>query len=158
MKQARNTPKGFTFIELIITLTLMSVLFGAVSMVYGNLISKNSLGAKRQEVIQLLRSARAGAVSRFHDSSWGVYFFDDIESRAVMFNGADYLTRDASFDQVILLPKPVTFENINFQGGKEVTFLERSGMTDQPGSLTIKNPEKSYTLTVNKYGITDSSY
>jgi prepilin-type N-terminal cleavage/methylation domain-containing protein len=129
--------KGFTLIELLLVIAISIVIIGAVFTVQGRVLTDTYLDTSTSQVEQSLRLAQMRAMSRFHDTSWGVYF-DATGGEYVLFNGTTYAGRDASFDITSELPSSVSIGGLALNGGAtSVIFDELSGETSDYGYVRL---------------------
>ncbi len=150
--------KGFTLVELILTVTIFAIIFGSTAIVFGNLLGQRRLANEGYKIVQLLREARTNAVTGLQGSPWGMYFGPPSNpNQYILFKGDTYETRDPAFDLEILLPASVTFSVINFGGGNEADFHSQTGITNE-GTLTLVSGSDEFTITLNRLGLADYAY
>lgn len=137
--------KGFTLVELLITIAVLVVILVISAAVFYNLTKKTDLDASRDNIISTLNTARNKTIASEEASQYGVYF--DTTS-----SPNRYILRDTSFDEIHDLPSAIEISNISFNGGgDEVVFKLLDGNTDNYGSITIKHLTTNETRTIYIY-------
>src|SRR5688572_13609708 len=130
--------KGFTLFEVVIVVSMLAILS---TMVVGGIIffqKKTELNNAVQEFAAVLRLAQARALASEQESQYGVHINTSVApNEYVLFKGATYATRIASFDQTYSLPKTVEFSEVNL-GGNEVTFEKLTGFASQAGNISLR--------------------
>lgn len=120
--------KGFTFIELVLTIGIFSILAALTSINFLSTYSRANLGSVEDILIADLKTAQANAMAGAGDTTW-----------------------DPSS---LTLPTPITLTS-GFPGG-QITFLhgsgEIAGFTAGEDTLTLSSGSDSKILKLNKYG------
>lgn len=152
-KSRQNFPAGFTMIELIIVVGILSILFAASFGVVTNVISNNNFEDAETRTIQMLKKAQNQTMARLNDEQWGIYF-DDTNDKIVFFQGSSYSGRNTSFDLEFDFASGVEFGTISLNGGgQEVVFTKTTGETTNYGTVEITgNNNQSSTITINEVG------
>ncbi|OGE82154.1 MAG: hypothetical protein A3B10_02365 [Candidatus Doudnabacteria bacterium RIFCSPLOWO2_01_FULL_44_21] len=104
-----------------------------------------AFGSEQSIIVSVLQKARNQAMSNINQKSHGVKF---LAENYVIFQGADYTSRDVGEDQIIEA-SPV----VNNSGG-EIVFTQLSGSASN-FSLDINGNGKTATITVNSEGQID---
>jgi len=158
MMNIYGNKKGFTLLELIITLGVFVLVVSFTLAISGNAISDTDLDTKSSELVQALRLARVKAVSGLFDSNWGVYI-DSSEDSFTLFQGDSYASRDADFDFVTTLPTSLDFSTIDLTGGGSgVVFLKNIGTVSSYGDVVLVGADgKTETISVNSLGIVSNN-
>jgi prepilin-type N-terminal cleavage/methylation domain-containing protein len=145
--------RGFTLVELLVSMGILALLFGLSSVNVSQLPSNTLQSTNLDTLISDVRSQQTLSMSS--DSSYGIHF----ESGSyTMFKGSSY-TQGLSANTVITLDPGIIFTNITFPNSV-VIFSPGSGdvtgyVADQDG-FTIKSNTtgKSTVVKINKYGAT----
>jgi prepilin-type N-terminal cleavage/methylation domain-containing protein len=137
--------KGFTLLEVLLSIALITVLAGVSLPVYYTLFSKNDLDVAKNQVAQSLNRASFLSQASVGDTTWGVKV---LEGSVIIFKGTNYSSRDASYDEIYGISSSIIPSGLS-----EVVF---SRMTGFPGSvggiiLTSANGETK-TITINSKG------
>lgn len=142
--------RGFTLIELILVIALMTVIGGMSVPFFQSFQVSTDLATYADTVNRTLRRAQAQAIAGQNTDSWGVYF-DTSNNVVTLFIGEDYASRDQSFDQSETFTSGFT---ITTDFGDEVYFDIFSGNPSTAGAVTLTsdvNDEKI--ISVNSLGI-----
>ncbi len=135
--------RGFTIIELLLVVSIISILAVVTSSVGSGFLVRNATKNTTQQLISDLRIAQLNSVSGKRDSSWGVKVGS---KRIVLFKGSSYSTRDQSLDEVFIVGSAI---NIN---DAEVVFQKITGNTAQAVLTISNNVGESTNVSVNEVG------
>ncbi len=140
--------KGYTLIELLITIAVLTVILVISSAAFYNLTKKSDLDTSRDKIVSALNTARNRTMASEEAAKYGVYF--DISSdpdKYIFFQGVS-----TSFDEIHDLFSSVEISDISFnQGGSEVIFNRPEGDTNNYGSITIRSLATSEIRTIYIY-------
>ena len=138
--------KGFTLIEMLLTLTVSALLAGISAPIFMSFQARNDLNVASSVVLGSLRRAQSLARAMENDKSWGVYMED---LQLTIFSGTDYASRDVNYDEIFVIAPTVSFTGIT-----EVVFDRFTGETSDVGNIIINsNNNDSRTITINKKGM-----
>jgi len=147
--------KGFTLIELIITLGIIVVLAGVGFLGILNYKNIQSVNSTAQGIITVLRNAQNRSLSQEGGSRWGVHFENPSGANDFydLFHGASYTT--SGLVSRTALPSGVEFVLPPIGSSSTVIFYSVTGLPDNP--LTIKisltaAPSVSSTIIINQNG------
>ncbi len=139
--------KGFTLIELIIVICIF-LLLGAIFWPIGaNFFSQELASKGQQQIIWILKQARANAINQKNNSAFGVYLE---KGQATLFQGDNYTDRITSEDIIYTLPKIVTIVDLN-----EIVFEPNTGQVSTPGTIKLNSPSLSREIVINQLGVID---
>lgn len=141
---------AFTLLELLIIVGITAVLAVLAFPALHNFQLTSDLENSADELINALRLAQQKTIASEGGSSWGVYFnTSTLPYQHILFKGNNYLSRDASKDEVNKISSIVLIAEINLGGPQEVVFDQISGVSLQQGSvvLALKN-DSSKTKTI----------
>lgn len=94
--------KGFTLLEILLVIGIISILLILVVPISLGFYKNQEIETQTQFLIQTLRRAQLEAMSGELDSSFGV----SISSQNyTLFKGNSYMSRDARYDEIFDLPK-----------------------------------------------------
>lgn len=141
--------RGFTLLETIVTIGLLTILF-LVGFQSETIMQTVLAGRGARQVESVLVTAAQRARNGVSGTNWGVYFdyneTSRVATRAIIFSGATYASRDTTKDTVFILGNSLKFTNVSFSGSipssgndHEIDFVFLSGSTTQYGSITINN-------------------
>ena len=123
------SPKGFTLLEVLLSIGLITVLAGLSLPVYQALQNRNDLDIATVTVAQTLRRAQLLSQAVDGDTNCGI----KLQSGSVtLFKGTSYAARDASFDEVFDVPTSITQSGVG-----EVVFAKFTGMPQTTGTITL---------------------
>lgn len=148
--------QGFTLVETVIVMGIISILFGFVTINMWGTQQKASLNSLIAILVSDISSQQIKAMSGTTEGSalnkYGVYFE---ERKYTLFRGDIFLPSD-SFNFVVNLDSTIRFSDIKLPNST-IVFLqgngEVSGYDVNNNRVTvITNDGKSKTLSINKYG------
>jgi len=153
----RRSAKGFTALELVLTIAFFGVILGIVSISLSTLYSRNAIQDSASAVVDTLRRAESQALSGHFGDRWGVHFSDG--DGCVLPASAFHIYRGATFTSATDTIDTFTFEggvrvtDVSVGGGCDVSFSRFHGVTGSPGTITLTNLDgATSTVTVNGYG------
>jgi prepilin-type N-terminal cleavage/methylation domain-containing protein len=121
--------RGFTLLEVLLTIALMSILFAFSTPIYQSLQARNSLDVATDTSVQMLRRAQILSQAVDGDASWGVRIQND---EITLFRGNDFASRTTDFDEFFKLSAAITFSGLS-----EIVFAKFSGEPSTTGILTF---------------------
>ncbi len=146
MQVKRN--HGFTLIEMLLSVALLGGILAIGAPVYNSFLINNNLNEAVTGLVADLRYARTLSMSVDGDSIWGVRINT---GEIVLFKGATYVSRDASFDQITNIAT-----NITSTGDSEITFKKLTGLPNATTSFTFQNTNnQAVNVSVNNKGLID---
>jgi len=139
--------KGFTLIEVLLSVTLIAILAAFTTPVYLSFFLSNDVALVTSDLASSLRRAQLLSRSGASDSPWGVAIQNQ---QIILFQGTTYAARDTTFDEI------TTFGSIiDVTGITEVTFSQLYGIPSTTGATTFTSAENnvSKTITINEIGL-----
>lgn len=136
----RDRNKGFTLIEMVIVLALITIV-GGLGLYFGlDSLRGYSFHSDRDVLVSVLQHARSEAISNIcrgenctDGKPHGVYIRPtEHQNSYVIFQGTDYASRDADYDIVIDSSSSTSFSGIN-----EIVFDRLSGNTTTTGDINL---------------------
>ncbi|MBI2035317.1 MAG: prepilin-type N-terminal cleavage/methylation domain-containing protein [Candidatus Liptonbacteria bacterium] len=121
---------GFTFVEVIVALTIFIILFSLAAPVTLNFYRSRSLISERDSVVGLLRRARGLAMANRNQSDHGLFMGNN---STIIFQGVSYALRNQEFDEIFSRENSITAS-----GATEIIFRALDGAaTSVNGTTTI---------------------
>jgi prepilin-type N-terminal cleavage/methylation domain-containing protein len=138
--------RGFTLVEMLLSVSIITLLVGMSVPIYATFVGRNDLEVTRQGIVESLRRAQTYARAVEGDSAWGVAV---VSGKAVVFKGTSYATRDAAFDENIIINNTITTSGLS-----EVVFTKLSGTPGTTGTTTLTQAttNDSRTVSINAKG------
>lgn len=151
---------GFSLIELIITLLILSIIMLAAIPSWSDVFKRKRLSAAVEEVADTLSLARSESTSRAKnitasftingETSWCMALSDSGDCNCLggicTMEGGTRLIQSTSF-------KDTSISLIDFNGNNYVTFDSIRGVASNSGSIVFSNPPYSIKLIINKMGV-----
>lgn len=137
---------GFTFIELLLMVVLISILAAMTPVFYSRFLLQNAVANTSDQMIGSLRKAQIYAMMSKQGSSWSVNY----SSNAItLYKGTNFASRDSSFDETFDLNP-----NVAVSGITDISFARLTGVpTPSSTTITINFGNNSDTITVNSQGV-----
>lgn len=137
--------KGFSLIEMLLSVALVTILFSIAVPPYLSFYKKNDLDISQGTIGQTLRRAQLLSQAVDGDTTWGVR----VESgNIVLFKGVSYAARDTAYDEAFDLVPTITPSGI-----QEVVFSKFSGEPQQTGTITLTlDSGEVRNITINEKG------
>ena len=130
--------KGFTLIELIVSVGFVGLLAVLALPAFRVFQQQQTVGQKAQEITHALRGAQNKTLASEGLSSYGVYFnITATPHQYTLFKGSTFQTRDVSADEMHALSSTIEFFNVNV-AGNQVVFDRLTGLTSQPGNISVR--------------------
>jgi len=142
----RNFGRGFTLIEIVLVIAVVTVLAGIAAPIYQSFQVKDSLAVATNILAQNLRRAQVLSQASDGDTTWGV----KIQSGSItLFKGATYAGRDAGLDEVFTIETSVS----QASGPDEIIFAKFTGDPQTAGNIVLTtNTNETKTITLNQKG------
>ena len=151
--------RGFTLVELIITIGLGVILTVSVIPLFGNLQVATQLNEQSALIVQTLRSAREQAVAGYNNSASGVFIQINpvgADNYISYYQGASYATRNSAYDQTKTMESQLSFQNISFTATStniDINFAKSTGVPNNIGTFLITHSVSGQrSVSVNRYG------
>lgn len=135
---------GSTFFELLLVVSLMSVLGALSSPFLSRFLSRNYLEDTTEKIVKTLRKAQIYALSARKGSSWGVHYGDHT---LTLFKGISY-GEDTSFNEEFKIPA-----TINIAGWSDIIFSKIRGQPSTALTVFVTSGLGSKTVILNAEGM-----
>ncbi|HSX18140.1 MAG TPA: type II secretion system protein [Candidatus Saccharimonadales bacterium] len=139
---------GFTLIELMLSIAIVSLLAGLSLPVYASFNNRNDLDLATQNVASTLRRAETYSRGAKADNSWGV---ERQSGKVTLFKGTSFVGRDTTFDESTTIPPSVALSGLN-----EVLFSKLSGLPTTTGNIILTlttGGSETRTVNINAKGV-----
>jgi prepilin-type N-terminal cleavage/methylation domain-containing protein len=139
--------RGFTLIEILLSVAIMSVLIGLSLPMYNAYNNRNDLDLTSQTITEMMRRAMTYSRGMRFDDSWAVHIQT---GSTTLYKGTVYATRDASYDESATIPSSFTMS-----GMSDVSFAKMTGLPSSTGvvTLAISGTSESRSVTLNGEGM-----
>ena len=152
--QTLKNEKGFTFIEIILTMSLFLIVAGVGVGAYFKYYSFSLIKNDVSNVMTLIKQTRFSALKNATGSDYGVHI--DVPGKTITgFKGAEYHPLDSENKTVRLEQLDILEFSLNPDIGttNEIIFQAQTGKTLNYGDFTIGNDTYSYTININPQGV-----
>lgn len=133
--------RGFTIIELLIAVFIISTL-GVMSIsFYSRFLTQNTVDNTTNTIVQSLRKAQIYSMSGKQNGVWGVKYTSSPNKITL------YLTGNSAFDESFTVNS-----NITITGFFNISFAKASGSPNTEATIVILGNNNSKTITINSQG------
>ncbi len=139
--------RGFTLLELVLSVAIISGLAGLSLPVCRTLMMKNDLDIAAATITSSLRRAQVLSQAVDGDTTWGVKVQN---GSVVIFKGASFVSRDTSFDETFEVPT-----TISVSGTTETVFAKLTGFSQPAGTINLSTEGDDRSVSVNEKGMVD---
>lgn len=136
--------RGFTLVEVIITLTILGIILGFTAPVAWSFFQRVELSSEIKNHIAYLKLARSYAMANYNQAPHGVFI---ATTSTTVFQGVSYAARNAGRDLLFPRSRIVTATSTAY----EIIFSPLSGTTT-PATTTISNIYGSREIVINSEG------
>lgn len=126
----------------------MAIIGGMIIPMYRTFLIRDDLDIAATTLAQNLRRAQALSQAADGDTTWGVHVG---VGSILIFKGANYVSRDASFDENTSITTTIVPTGIS-----EVVFAKTTGMPTATGTFSFTSQaNETRTITINEKGTVD---
>lgn len=148
MKALLRHGKGFTLIEIMLSLTLVSIIGGMIIPMYRTFMIRNDLDIATMTLAQNLRRAQSLSQSSDGDTSWGVHVG---VGSILVYKGVNYVLRDPDLDDNTSIPTSIVPTGL-----VEINFSKTFGTPSATGTFTFTSQSNEIrTVTINEKGMVE---
>lgn len=148
MKFPLKNIRGFTLLEILLSVSLLAIIGGMVIPSYHTFIVRNDLDIATATLAHNLRRAQSLSQSADGDMTWGVHVG---VGSILIYKGASYVLRDSSFDENTQIPTTIVPTGIN-----EITFSKVFGLPNATGTFSLTSQaNEQRNVTINEKGMVD---
>ena len=139
------TKKGFTLIEVMLTMSLLGILALLSSPFYGRFIFSQEVPVVYDELEGSFAKAQLYSMTGNNDAMWGVAVNGD---NIILFQGTSFASRDQAFDETFVIHPRVTVSGLS-----EVVFARTTGRPDSQPTVTLSGNGTTESYTLNSEGV-----
>jgi prepilin-type N-terminal cleavage/methylation domain-containing protein len=136
--------KGFTLIELILVVVLMSIITAMSATFYTRFINQNAVLNTVDQLVGEMHKAQIYAMSGKQNSSWGVNYG---AQTITLYSGNSYGARNSAFDETFSVNATVSVS-----GMTDLNFARATGLPSVSPTATISGANNTKTITINSQG------
>lgn len=137
--------KGFTFIELLLVISITLIIGSYSAVFFSRFISQNAVSNTQDQLTNQLRKAQLYAMMSKQNSNWGVNFSSNT---ITLYQGNSFAARNTAFDEVFTVNNSVTVSGLS-----DTNFARMTGIPNTTSSVTVSGTGGSKTITVNSQGV-----
>jgi len=151
-RSVRTSNEGFTLIEIIVTMTILSMLVVIGALLFSTVTIKGDVLNTATDIKDTLRRAQWQTMLGREDDTWGVH----VEAtQFTLFKGTSYSV-SAPDNVVAIVPNSLSVTGTSLNGGgSDVLFDDEYGDTTTYGTITITSDtsDETATVTINEVGM-----
>ncbi|MEK7184149.1 MAG: prepilin-type N-terminal cleavage/methylation domain-containing protein [Patescibacteria group bacterium] len=121
--------QGFTLLEVLLVVSIISVIAGFAIPVFQSFQVKNDLDIAANTIAASFRRAQTLATSSEGDSQWGVHI---VTGSITLFQGTSFAARNAAYDEVFTVSATITPSGVG-----DVVFDRLTGEALSTGTVTL---------------------
>jgi len=137
--------RGFTLIEFIISLGIISILLLLTFISASSFRAHTNLTTSANNLLEDARSQQSKTVASEGASTYGVHFE---VNRYTLFKGSNFSSRDPAFDEIRNFPTSVELSGWNIGGGNDIVFERVTGATPNSGTATLRHKDSGQVKTI----------
>lgn len=138
---------GFTLIELILVVAIVTIMTAVAMPFYLNLSRGNDLNTATSLLAQDLYQAQSYSRNQTQDSQWGVAVNGQV---ITLFSGSSYAARNPAQDVSYTVPSAITISGVG-----QIVYSKLYGLPQSTGSFTLSGGGQTTTVTVNSKGVVE---
>jgi len=148
MARLSGKPEGFTLIESLLVVAIISLIVAFGAPVFLSLQNTNELDVATNTLAQYLYEAQSYSRNEAHDCQWGV----TINGQTLaLFCGSTYASRNTAYDHTYDIPSSVTINH-----SLEVVYSKLYALPQTTGSFNLAaSSTETSTVTVNAKGMVE---
>jgi len=136
----RNYISGFTLLELLVVVSIMSILGASAGIFYARFLTQSNVNLATDQLAGQLRKAQIYAIEDKENTSWGVRY----SANKITLFATGNTAFDESFD---------VSSALSISGFTTLTYAKRTGIPDVTPTITVSGNGQSKTVGVNGVGV-----
>lgn len=136
--------RGFTFVEMILVVALISIVTGMSVVFYSRFINQNAVLNTVDQLVGELHKAQIYAMSGKQNSNWGVNY---ASQTITLYSGTSYVARNTAFDEKFNVNGTVSVSGLS-----DLNFARVTGIPTVSPTITISGGNNTKTVTVSSQG------
>lgn len=152
----KNYKRGITFLELLIVVAVLGVIFSVVIPQFSKSREMQVLKSGVVDILSSIDKARGETLSSLNSSSYGVHFQSD---KVIIFKGTGFIPDTVGNEIIdIVTPASITNVTIGIVSGSsgEIFFNRLSGSPSATATVTISTTNYSKIITISATGVASS--
>ena len=155
----RRSLMGFTVIELLIVLGIMTIITSGTFFLYSGFLENRYLIDEANKIASVLLNAQVRAASGENNQNWGLHFVNnDISPNYQLFYGSSFAS--GTVVSTVYLSSRLQFSDPALGFTKDIIFIQTTGKPIAADSVTIQlvsKTESAKTISVNSLGVVSSA-
>lgn len=147
--------KGFTLIEITITISIIIFLISIGIVSYRSFEKSTELENTCQDILSVLKIAQTKTIASDEASQYGVHFEDD---RYILFKGNEYQSGSES-NKIYNISDRLEIYDISLSDeGNDIIFQRISGKTEQYGNISLRiilSPSENKAINISSFGLVE---
>lgn len=136
---------GFTFIELLLSVSFVLILLLLTVPFYSRFFAQNDVANTTDVLVGSLRKAQLYSMMGRQNGTWGVNYSSNT---ITLFQGSTYATRNNALDERFNVNSAVTITGLT-----ELTFARGTGTPSAAPSIAVSGNSNTKTITINGQGV-----
>jgi len=136
---------GFTFIELIFSLSFVLILSLLAVPFYSRFFAQNDVVNTTDRLVGSLRKAQLYSMMGRQNGTWGVNYSSNT---ITLFQGSTFSTRNSALDERFSVNSAVTIAGLT-----QLTFARATGTPSAAPIITVSGNSNTKTITINGQGV-----
>lgn len=136
---------GFTLLELVLVIAIITTLGALSSVFYTGFLSQNAVANTQNQLLGSIRKAQFYSMIGKGNSTWGIHYGS---GTITLFKGTTYSSRDPSYDETFSYNTTTAIT-----GGNDITFNRLSGSIASATAITISSNTSTKQILINSEGV-----
>jgi len=141
----KNRQDGFTLVELIIVVALITIISAMSVAFYSRFLTQNAVANTVDQLVGEFRKAQLYSMMGRQNGTWGVAYNSN---KIQLFQGNTFATRNTAFDESFSVNT-----NISITGFTELTFTKATGTPSASPTITVAGNNNTKIITINSLGV-----